>query len=49
MNTKDKSVWTVDEEHELAMWIEEQMQAYRDGKLEQWQIDKLQSLPNWKW
>ena len=49
MNTKDKTVWTADEEHELAAWIEEQKKAYRDGELQQWQIDKLQSLPNWKW
>lgn len=33
----------------MAKWIDEQRQAYSDGTLSQEQIEKLESLPGWRW
>ena len=34
---------------ELAQWIDEQRQAYKNGTLSQEQIEKLESVPGWTW
>jgi len=36
-------------EHELYEWIVKQKKAYREGRLERWQIEKLEELPDWSW
>ena len=42
-DSKDKS------RRELAQWIEEQRQAYKNGTLSQEQINKLEQIPEWSW
>jgi hypothetical protein len=37
------------EEARLAKWVDEQRKAFREGKLNTLQIEKLLSLPNWDW
>ena len=37
------------EEYKLAIWCEEQQRLYRQGKLKEWQIKKLEELSFWKW
>ena len=34
----------VQNERELGRWLDEQRRLYHEGKLEQWQIDKLDAL-----
>lgn len=36
-------------EQMLAEWLEEQRAAKRAGTLADWQIEKLESLPNFTW
>jgi len=36
-------------EHKLALWLEDQRQAYKDGLLSAEQIAQLESLPNFSW
>lgn len=36
-------------ENQLALWMEEQQEAYKQGKLSKKQIELLESLPKWKW
>ena len=38
-----------EEEHKLAVWLQEQKLAYKDGLLSDDQIKKLESLPNFSW
>ena len=42
-NSKNK------EQREMAQWIDEQCQAYRNGTLSQEQIEKLECVPGWSW
>jgi len=38
-------------EHRLAAWVEEQAREYRKprhGRLKKWQVEQLESLPNWR-
>lgn len=37
------------EERKLARWASKQRTDYKLGKLKQWQIEKLESLPGWSW
>lgn len=48
-NIRIEKVDLSDEELELCLWIDEQKEAYRNGKLSKDQIEKLESLPNWTW
>ena len=36
-------------EHRLALWVEEQRQAYKDGLLSDMQIKMMEELPNFTW
>ena len=36
-------------EHELAVWCDEQRDAYARGALSDDQIEKMESLPGWSW
>ena len=36
-------------EHMLAVWCDEQCEAYKKGLLTKYQIEKLEALPYWHW
>ena len=36
-------------EHDLAIWVEDQKTAFRNGELADHQIRKLERLPGWTW
>lgn len=38
-----------EEEENLSIWVDEQRQAYKDGKLTPEQIQKLESINGWTW
>lgn len=42
-NSKNKK------QREMAQWIDEQRQAYKNGTLSQEQIKKLEQIPDWNW
>ena len=44
-----KKRMTRTQEHELALWCEEQKRLYKEGKLEEYKIKKLEALSFWKW
>lgn len=37
------------QEYLLSVWVEEQKRDYHAGKLSEFQIQKLESLPAWVW
>jgi hypothetical protein len=46
-----KTIQEIEREHRLAQWIEEQARQYilpNHGRLEKWQVDMLETLPNWR-
>ena len=42
-DSKDKK------ERELANWIDEQRQAYKNGTLARERVRKLELIPGWRW
>ena len=48
-NIRIEKINLSDEELKLAVWVEEQKEAYKKGKLNEDQIKKLEDLPNWSW
>lgn len=48
-NIRIEKINLSDEELRLALWVEEQKEAYKQGKLNSEQITKLEELPNWSW
>ena len=48
-NIRIEKVNLSDEELKLCLWIDEQKELYKIGKLNKDQIEKLESLPNWSW
>jgi hypothetical protein len=41
--------WSKMEENRLALWCEEQKEAYANGTLKEYQIKLLEQLPGWTW
>lgn len=33
----------------LAMWVQAQKVAYKNGNLKEWQITSLETVPGWTW
>jgi hypothetical protein len=46
-----KTIQEIEREHRLVQWIEEQARQYmlpNHGCLERWQVEMLETLPNWR-
>ena len=43
------AAWREQHEHSLAVWCDEQRDAYARGALSDDQIEKMESLPGWSW
>lgn len=46
-----KTIQEIEREHRLVQWIEEQARQYilpNHGRLEKWQVEMLETLPNWR-
>jgi hypothetical protein len=46
-----KTIQEIERENRLVQWIEEQARQYKlpnHGRLEKWQVEMLETLPNWR-